>query len=245
MTDTSPVTSKTRRARFLVLAAATGPVLAGVTGCGPTSATAALSSAQSWGSSASADVSAAQSGASAATSSTRPGPSGADPATPTPAPTGPTAPGRLHVVHAPETVLDDMHLSPAQCHLHTAANGQPLPDPACTPGGIDPAVNQSNIKTTICRPGYTATVRPAASDTDAWKRASQADYGVGSGGEYDHLVSLELGGTNATSNLWPEPGTIPNPKDAVENRLHKEVCDGQITLAAAQQAIATNWTTTP
>lgn len=235
------MTSKTRRTRFLVLVAAAGPVLAGVTGCGPTSATAALSSAQSWASSASADVSAGQSWASAATSAARSGASGADPATPT----ATTAPGRLHVVHAPKIVFDDMHLSPAQCHLHTAANGQPLPDPACTPGGIDPAVTQSNIKTTICRPGYTAAVRPAASDTDTWKRAAEADYGIGSGGEYDHLVSLELGGTNATSNLWPEPGTIPNLKDAVENRLHKEVCDGQLSLAAAQQAIAANWPTTP
>jgi len=87
---------------------------------------------------------------------------------------------------------------------------------------------------------------PAAAETDKWKRLSEADYGVGgSKGEYDHLVSLELGGTNATSNLWPEPGTIPNPKDAVENRLHKEVCDGQLTLAAAQAAVAANWTTAP
>jgi hypothetical protein len=54
-----------------------------------------------------------------------------------------------------------------------------------------------------------------------------------------------LGGTNATSNLWPEPGSVPNPKDAVENRLHKEVCDGQMTLAAAQAAIASDWTTAP
>jgi hypothetical protein len=45
--------------------------------------------------------------------------------------------------------------------------------------------------------------------------------------------------------LWPEPGSIPNAKDTVENRLHKEICRGQITLAAAQRAIATNWTTAP
>jgi hypothetical protein len=139
-----------------------------------------------------------------------------------------------------------MHLAPGQCHIRTAANGQPLPDPACTPGAIDPAVTQSNIKTTICTPGYTATVRPPASTTDKWKKESEADYRIGdTQGEYDHLVSLELGGANATSNLWVEPGTIPNPKDAVENRLHKEVCAGQITSAAAQQAIASDWTTAP
>lgn len=159
---------------------------------------------------------------------------------------GGAAAAQLRVVRAPKVVFDDMHLSPGQCHIRTAADGQPLPDPACTPGAIDPAVTQSNIKSTICTPGYTATVRPPAAETGKWKKESEADYGAGgSKDEYDHLVSLELGGTNATSNLWPEPGSVPNPKDAVENRLHKEVCDGQMTLAAAQAAIASDWTTVP
>jgi hypothetical protein len=158
--------------------------------------------------------------------------------------TASSAPPRLHVVRAPKHVFDDEHLQPGQCHIQQTPAG-PLPDPACTPGAIDPAVNQSNIRSTICRPGYTATVRPSASETDKWKRVAEQAYGVTGPGEYDHLVSLELGGTNATSNLWSEPGPIPNAKDTVENRLHKEVCSGQITLAGAQQAIATNWTTAP
>lgn len=159
---------------------------------------------------------------------------------------GSTAPGsgqRLNVVHAPRRVFDDAHLLAGKCHVRQTADG-PLPDPTCTPGAIDPAVNQSNIKTTICTPGYTATVRPPAADTDNWKRVTEGAYGVTSG-EYDHLVPLELGGANATSNLWVEPGPIPNPKDKVENRLRSEVCAGHITLAAAQQAIANNWTTAP
>jgi hypothetical protein len=60
--------------------------------------------------------------------------------------------------------------------------------------------------------------------------------------EYDHLVPLELGGaTNDPRNLWPEPGASPNPKDAVENELREQVCDGQIPLAQAQREIVTNW----
>jgi hypothetical protein len=154
--------------------------------------------------------------------------------------------GQLHVVRAPKVVFDDMHLSAGQCRIRAAADGQPLPDRACTPGAIDPAVTQANIRSTICTPGYTATVRPPAAQTDKWKKASEANYGVsGSAGEYDHLVSLELGGANATSNLWPEPGSIPNPKDAVESRLHEEVCNGELTLATAQAAIASDWTTAP
>ena len=156
-----------------------------------------------------------------------------------------SAPARLHVVHSPGVVTDDEHLVAGQCHARTAADGQPLPDPACTPGAIDPAVTQADIAGTICRSGYTTTIRPPASDTGRWKIRTYVFYGLSTStrGEYDHLVPLELGGTNATSNLWIEPGTIPNPKDTVENRLHDEVCAGQLTLAAAQREIAADWTT--
>ena len=64
-------------------------------------------------------------------------------------------------------------------------------------------------------------------------------------GELDHLVPLELGGSNDLSNLWVEAGHIPNPKDSVENRLHREVCSGKISLHAAQVDIAHNWMTAP
>ena len=154
-------------------------------------------------------------------------------------------PSTLRLVHSPGVVTDDAHLAPGQCHARAAADGAPLPDPACTPGAIDPAVTQADIATTICRTGYTATVRPPAKDTGRWKIRTYVFYGLDtdSRGEYDHLVPLELGGSNAVSNLWVEQGSIPNPKDKVENRLHERVCSGEITLAAAQRAIAANWTT--
>jgi hypothetical protein len=108
-----------------------------------------------------------------------------------------------------------------------------LPDPRCSPGSIDPAVTQANIAQTICRSGYTETIRPSESVTEPEKAASLAAYGDrGSPGgyEYDHLVPLELGGArNDPRNLWPEPGGIPNPKDAIENALRAEVC---ISVAA-------------
>jgi hypothetical protein len=88
-----------------------------------------------------------------------------------------SAPTGLHAVHSPRQVFDDAHLQRGQCRLRFAAGGQPLPDPACTPGAVDPAVSQSNIATTICRPGYTATVRPPAADTDRWKRSTETAYG--------------------------------------------------------------------
>ena len=137
--------------------------------------------------------------------------------------------------------------APGACHYRTAANGQTLPDPNCTPGAISPKVTQDTLATTICRTGYTKSIRPPASITAIEKRENAAAYGyTGSlkDVEYDHLVPLELGGDpNDPRNLWIEPGASPNPKDGVESRLHQLVCEGTVPLAAAQEAIATDWTT--
>jgi hypothetical protein len=121
-----------------------------------------------------------------------------------------------------------------------------MPDPRCTPGAVNPAVTQATLGQTICVPGYTKTIRPSESITEPEKLASMAAYGYSdrspSDFEYDHLVSLELGGAvNDPRNLWPESGASPNPKDSVENALHRMVCDGQIPLAQAQHIIATDW----
>jgi len=85
-----------------------------------------------------------------------------------------------------------------------------LPDPACTPGAIDPRVTQDTIGTTICVSGYTRTVRPSTAITGRIKRDQYAAYGLLglslSATELDHLVPLELGGAPAdVANLWPEP----------------------------------------
>lgn len=65
------------------------------------------------------------------------------------------------------------------------------------------------------------------------------------GCEVDHLISLELGGSNDQTNLWPQPyqGTPLNAhvKDQLENFLHAQTCAGNIALDQAQQEIATDW----
>ena len=139
---------------------------------------------------------------------------------------------------------------PGSCQQRTASNGQPLPDPTCTPGVVSTGVNQGNIDSTICKSGSTQTIRPPESETEAFKKKIMVAYrepGSLSDYELDHLVSLELGGSNDAGNLWPERNDHPsgaiNSKDLVENALKKAVCSGQVTLAAAQTAIATDWTT--
>jgi hypothetical protein len=141
---------------------------------------------------------------------------------------------------------DVVQSQPAPGSCHAIGTGlYSRPDPACTPGALNPAVTQATIDRTICAEGWTATVRPPESITEQEKAASMAAYGdTGSLGdyEYDHFVPLELGGaTNDPRNLWPEPGASPNPKDAVENELRQQVCDSRITLAQAQREIVTNW----
>ena len=140
--------------------------------------------------------------------------------------------------------------APGSCH-YTYVGADPLPDPHCTPGAINPQVNQGNISSTICQSGYTTRIRPPESVTEDEKAASAAAYSYPGSlhtAEYDHLISLELGGDpNDAANLWVEPNDRPgatstyNSKDTLENKLNSLVCSGQITLATAQQAIATNW----
>ena len=115
-----------------------------------------------------------------------------------------------------------------------------LPDPKMTPGDVADVT-----KDDICTPGYSKKVRNVPKSV---KDRVYAAYGrekeAGICCEVDHLISLELGGSNDIKNLWPEPYE-PRPgayeKDRVENYLHREVCAGNIELAEAQRQIATDW----
>jgi hypothetical protein len=117
----------------------------------------------------------------------------------------------------------------------------PLQDRACTPGAILPNVTKNDI----CQPGY---ARSARNVPDSEKNQDYAEYGIThhTTGQYevDHLISLELGGSNDIANLWPEAAS-PTPgfheKDKVENYLHDQVCSGAISLQQAQIEISTNW----
>lgn len=115
-----------------------------------------------------------------------------------------------------------------------------LPDSACTPGAVlNATVSQ------ICQSGYASSVRNVPTSE---KNQVYAEYGISHHAtgdfEVDHLISLELGGSNDIANLWPE-AALPKPgfheKDKVENYLHDQVCSGAISLSNAQHEIATNW----
>jgi len=148
--------------------------------------------------------------------------------------------------------------APGSCH-YAVVGSLSLPDRSCTPGAIDPAVTQANLSQTLCRSGgYTASVRPPQAVTDAFKKVARASYsapGASSDYELDHLVPLGLGGASTARNLWPERNSGDphdfdrrssggaNAKDGVESRLNRAVCSGEVSLVAAQNAVATNWYT--
>lgn len=146
--------------------------------------------------------------------------------------------------------------APGSCHYRHAGR-EVLPDPACTPGAVDSAVSQANLRTTVCRKGgYTASVRPPARLTDAIKRRLLAAYGIpvadSSRYELDHLIELSSGGSSDVRNLWPEPNVrydstgssfVHNDKDQVEEELFHAQCAGKVSLRGIQAAMSQNWTT--
>jgi hypothetical protein len=121
----------------------------------------------------------------------------------------------------------------------------PLPDRRCSPG----AYYSRLTKAVICAASFrTGTIRNVP---DGEKHTVETEYGMAARAygrtiEIDHIVSLELGGSNDIANLFPEPGSgIANYhlKDKLENRLHAMVCAGQLTLTSARNGIASNWKT--
>ena len=119
---------------------------------------------------------------------------------------------------------------------------QALPDPACTAGAVF-----SVGTTTICTVGYTIQVRdvPLSVKKQVFTEYG-IDYSLHANYEVDHLISLELGGSNDISNLWPESYLISDgshSKDGFENYLHNKVCKGIISLTEAQREISTDWLT--
>ena len=109
---------------------------------------------------------------------------------------------------------------------------------------LTPGAALTTKASVVCRSGYASRVRDVP---ESEKNAVYGRYGVAHvpyAHEVDHLVSLELGGSNAIANLWPEPYAGrwgARTKDALENRLHDLVCSGAIRLRAAQRIEARNW----
>lgn len=163
---------------------------------------------------------------------------------------GHTVDVHLHAVHTDGSTADyagsyivengtitygSLHLVATSPPTHT-----PLPTaPSGQLGALNPAVTQSTIHSTICVPGWTATIRPPVNVTEQLKEqqlaASSAADKDPSHYEEDHIIPLELGGAPSDpANLRPVPLSQARTDDQLENSLHRAVCAGAMTLTAAQ-----------
>jgi hypothetical protein len=127
------------------------------------------------------------------------------------------------------------------CGLLSLSALAQLPNPKLTPGATLKVRTEE-----ICKPGYSKKARKVSTST---KRYVSKMYGIPYQprlAEMDHLIPIELSGSNTVNNLWPESYAGEwgaRKKDRLENRLHSLVCSGSLDLKTAQNDIASNWVT--
>lgn len=132
---------------------------------------------------------------------------------------------------------------------HGATSSTTATDP-CTINGqvycaLNPDVTQATINRTICTPGWTTSIRPSTSYTNALKQRELEIYRylhpndpnwTMIGTEEDHRVPLELGGhPTDVNNLTPEDHPGSYTKDAGENKARTDVCNHRLKLIDAQR----------
>ncbi len=144
----------------------------------------------------------------------------------------------------PPTAVASSSSAPAPTTTSPALNARLLhPNAVLTPGATIADITAD----AVCADGYAQDRRARALDRE---RSGVLGYGLGSANrtefELDRLIPVELGGSNDSTNLWPEPileagknGAID--KNAIEIQLHDAVCAKHLKLDAAQAAVL-HWT---
>jgi hypothetical protein len=130
------------------------------------------------------------------------------------------------------TVLLDRRTRRHDCTLATE------PDRRCSPGAYYSGVT----KAVLCSPDFRSGLLGHVSGS--LKRTVEAEYRLGASRpalKIDHVVPLELGGSNSVANLFPQRASAHQVKNALEHVLHARVCQGLIGLRAAQRQIAADW----
>lgn len=120
-------------------------------------------------------------------------------------------------------------------------------------GATNPTVTQFNIQQTICLKGWTATIRPPVSYTNPLKKKLMAQAGIpwsqAKSYELDHHVPLEAGGNPSSLQNLALQSYIAKPwnahlKDKLENFIHRQICNGHLTLAQGEAVFMTpDWRT--
>jgi len=138
-------------------------------------------------------------------------------------------------------------LPPPRPRGSSKANG-PLPDPTTQPGVANVAVTDATIKDTIGVPGFTATIRPPVSYTNAMKAQQLIEYdldGPMSAFEQDHIIPLCAGGDPVSySNLWPQRRDGEwgaSVKDRTEVLAQHAILSGQMSLDEVRRGFSESW----
>lgn len=88
----------------------------------------------------------------------------------------------------------------------------------------------------VCTPGYASKIRNVPDSIKHKICKPKTDCIV------DHVISLELGGSNDISNLAAQTKADAHRKDLFENALHKRVCGvSAFPLDSAQHVIWMEW----
>lgn len=148
--------------------------------------------------------------------------------------------------------------APGSCHVRKAANGMQLPDPACSPGAINPTLTQAVLLNPAFR---TDMVRDKLTSPSvkmrvyAWYGIAKPTNNVGQNQtcEMDHVVDLASGGADSLDNVWPQcqaPGSAPVPVGKREFKIKDTFAEHDVmrlvkagaSLPDLQRRIAQDWT---
>ena len=141
------------------------------------------------------------------------------------------------------------------CNTRQVANGHPLPDTRCTPGAINPTLTAKVLQD----PAFSTKCVRNDPTSEEEKHSTYRAYGIPEPAnndgqnqtcELDHLVPLELGGSDTLDNIWPQCGPSGvelrdrffKLKDMVEDHLAEFVRHGKVDLEDVQKRIAADWT---
>jgi hypothetical protein len=115
-----------------------------------------------------------------------------------------------------------------------------FPEPSLTPGAVA-TINKDQVCTSASPKNRSV---PVSLQHEVFE-----EYGIASAEprayEVDYLITPALGGADDIRNLWPQSysSAVWNAgvKDALEDRLHDLVCNGNLDLVAAQHDISSDW----
>ena len=147
----------------------------------------------------------------------------------------------LKKVHDPGRVTGTIH-----GHCSYRDHGQ-LPDPRCTPGQHRPGRHPGrhpldHLQEGLDRHGPAARVPDRAVQVRRGLSRPTAPRGQ-SGPSSTTWSRWNSAAATTPPTCGPSTRPTPNPKDKVEDALNAAVCEGRVSLTAAQDAIAADWLT--